>query len=110
MKHHLLAKFINDLRDTSIKFKDTQQLRERLRITVSNYMDVTIDSIDNDMNELQDIEYNMKTYTTEVYEIMDELAFNLPDDLVEELKWVDGDKILWIDNNDGSFTLRKENE
>ncbi|MBT6470939.1 MAG: hypothetical protein HOK52_06725 [Candidatus Marinimicrobia bacterium] len=52
----------------------------------------------------------MKTYTTEVYEISEymDLKFNLPYAIVKELKLVEGDSIVWTDNNDGSFTLRKE--
>ena len=52
-----------------------------------------------------------KTYTTEVYEFGpdNDLIIKLPEELLEELKWFDGDKITWIDNNDGSFSLRKEN-
>ena len=51
-----------------------------------------------------------KIYTTEVYEFGpdNDLIIKLPDELMEELKWFDGDKIVWIDNNDGTFTVRKE--
>ena len=53
-----------------------------------------------------------KTYTTEVYEFGpdNDLIIKLPDKLIEELKWFDGDKITWIDNNDGTFTVRKIDE
>jgi len=53
-----------------------------------------------------------KTYTTEVYEFGpdNDLIIKLPDELLEELKWFDGDKITWIDNNDGSFSLRKTDD
>jgi len=30
-----------------------------------------------------------------------------PDDLMEQAKWQEGDTLEWIDNNDGSFTLKK---
>jgi hypothetical protein len=51
-----------------------------------------------------------KSYTTEVYEFGpdNDLIIKLPDELLEELKWFDGDKITWIDNKDGSFTLIKK--
>ncbi len=51
-----------------------------------------------------------KTYTTEVYEFGpdNDLIIKLPEELLEELKWFDGDKIIWKDNNDGSFSLRKD--
>lgn len=52
---------------------------------------------------------NGKTYTTEVYEFGpdNDLIIKLPDELLAELKWFDGDKINWIDNGDGSFSLSK---
>lgn len=30
-----------------------------------------------------------------------------PDDLLDDLGWDEGDQVLWIDNGDGSFTLKK---
>jgi hypothetical protein len=30
-----------------------------------------------------------------------------PDDLMEQANWQEGDTLEWIDNNDGSFTLKK---
>ena len=38
MKPHLYSKMLNDLRLTAVKFKDTQQLREQLSKTLSNYV------------------------------------------------------------------------
>lgn len=38
MKPHLYSQMLNDLRLTSVKFKDTQQLREQLSKTLSNYI------------------------------------------------------------------------
>ena len=37
----------------------------------------------------------------------DDGILNLPDDLLEEMGWKEGDELEWIDNNDGSFTLKK---
>ena len=56
--------------------------------------------------------YNKKNYTSEIYELGpdNDLIIKLPDELIEELQWFDGDAIMWITNNDGSFTLRKTNE
>jgi hypothetical protein len=33
-----------------------------------------------------------------------------PPESISELGWVEGDRIEWIDNNNGSWTLRKINE
>ena len=43
MKHHILAKFINDIKNTAVKFKDHQCLREQLKQTVEKYLDLTSD-------------------------------------------------------------------
>ena len=34
---------------------------------------------------------------------------NLPDELLEEAGWKEGDTLEWIPNDDGSFTLVKRN-
>ncbi|MGD8108876.1 MbcA/ParS/Xre antitoxin family protein [Vibrio sp. TRT 17S01] len=36
-----------------------------------------------------------------------EAFLNIPEILQEELQWEEGDQIEWLDNNDGSWTLRK---
>ncbi|MCS6126607.1 hypothetical protein G3485_00025 [Shewanella baltica] len=36
-----------------------------------------------------------------------EAFFRLPDEYLADLKWQDGDVIEWIDNKDGTWTLRK---
>lgn len=36
-----------------------------------------------------------------------DLILPLSDLLIEQLDWVEGDTLEWIDNNDGSFTIRK---
>ena len=37
----------------------------------------------------------------------DELIFPIPDDVLEDLGWTEGDTVEWIDNGDGSVTVRK---
>ncbi len=37
----------------------------------------------------------------------DDGILNLPDDVMEDLGWKEGDLLIWIDNNDGSFSLKK---
>ena len=34
----------------------------------------------------------------------------VPDDLMESAGWKEGDVLEWIDNKDGSWTLRKKDE
>ncbi|MCR9848055.1 MbcA/ParS/Xre antitoxin family protein [Vibrio antiquarius] len=36
-----------------------------------------------------------------------EAFFNIPEILQKELQWEEGDQIEWLNNNDGSLTLRK---
>lgn len=51
-----------------------------------------------------------KTYTSEVYEFgpYNDLIIRIPEELLEELKWYDGDEVEWKDNKDGSFTITKK--
>lgn len=39
-------------------------------------------------------------------ETMD-LVLPVPDEILQEMGWGLDDKLEWIDNNDGTFTLRK---
>lgn len=41
-------------------------------------------------------------------EELDEYVLPFPDELMKELDWKSGDIINWIDNKDGSWTLRKK--
>lgn len=36
-----------------------------------------------------------------------DLYLEFPDDLMDSCGWVVGDSILWVDNKDGSWSLRK---
>jgi hypothetical protein len=47
----------------------------------------------------------MKSWTLTVE---DDGVLILPQDLLDEAKWSEGDYIHWIDNHDGSWTLIKE--
>ena len=51
MKHHIVAKFINDLKLVAIKYKDHQCLREQIRKVVQKYVNITIDSDKSMMSE-----------------------------------------------------------
>jgi len=48
-------------------------------------------------------------YTVKVEEDQfGDLILPLPESLLEELGWVEGDTLKWIDNGDGTFSLRKK--
>lgn len=50
----------------------------------------------------------MKRYQVQVQEDeQGELVLPLPQEMLEELKWVPGDKLKWVDNHDGTYTLTK---
>jgi len=34
----------------------------------------------------------------------------LPDDLLQDLKWNIGDTLVWIDNQDGTITVKKKDD
>lgn len=36
-----------------------------------------------------------------------ELFFKIPETLLSELQWINGDQIEWIDNKNGSWTLKR---
>ena len=38
-----------------------------------------------------------------------DLILPFTDDILESVGWKEGDVIEWIDNKDGSWTMRKEN-
>jgi hypothetical protein len=48
---------------------------------------------------------NLKTWTLT---IDDNGILNLPNDLLNEAGWKEGDYIHWVDNKDGSWSLVKE--
>ena len=37
----------------------------------------------------------------------DELIIPVPEDILKEMKWKEGDALEWIDNGDGTFSLKK---
>lgn len=53
----------------------------------------------------------MKSWTITLDEDPDtgDLILPLPEDLLIEQGWREGDTLEWVDNNDGSWTLRKKN-
>ena len=52
----------------------------------------------------------MKSWTITVEENPDnpeELILPLPEDLLKEAGWVEGDTLNWTDNNNGTWSLKK---
>lgn len=49
----------------------------------------------------------MKRYTKQVFVDKDGEYFIDIGDLTDEMGWTVGDTLVWIDNKDGSFTLKK---
>ena len=43
----------------------------------------------------------------ELQEDGDDLILPFPDDILDKIGWKKGDSLEWVDNQDGSFTLRK---
>ena len=52
----------------------------------------------------------MKQWTLEVQQQDDDYIIELPPDLLEDTGWQTGDTLEWIDNKNGSWTLRKKDE
>ena len=53
----------------------------------------------------------MKSWTLEVQKLEDgDQYIEFPKELMEEVGWEDGDVLEWIDNGNGSWTLKKLEE
>ena len=53
----------------------------------------------------------MKHWTVEIIEAEDDsedLVLPLPEELLKEIGWTEGDVLEWIDNKDGTWELRKK--
>jgi hypothetical protein len=50
---------------------------------------------------------NTSTWTVTVIEDGDDVILPFPDELLASTGWQEGDTLAWIDNEDGSWTLRK---
>jgi len=50
---------------------------------------------------------NTSTWTVTVIEDEEGAILPFPDGLLESVGWQEGDTLEWIDNSDGSWTLRK---
>ena len=50
------------------------------------------------------------TVTAELDYITGDTILPLPEELLKEVGWVEGDAIEFIDNKDGTFTLRKHED
>jgi hypothetical protein len=55
------------------------------------------------------IEMHNSRYTIPVEEdpITGEQYITFPDEVIKKLEWKDGDTLVWSDNHDGSFTIKK---
>ena len=51
-------------------------------------------------------------WTIEVQEdpITGDKILEFPDDLMESAGWKEGDSLQWIDNKDGTYTVKKKND
>lgn len=49
------------------------------------------------------------TVTTKKYDD-DSVYIELPNEMLKELDWAEGDTISWVEQDDGSYTLRKIDE
>lgn len=67
----------------------------------------------NDLNRPNPFEKQMKKWILPVQQStidgVEDYYINFPDDLLEAANLKEGDIIEWVDNNDGSFKLRKVN-
>lgn len=50
----------------------------------------------------------MTTYDVILIEDGDDVILPFPPELLESVKWKEGDALKWIDNQDGSWTIKKD--
>jgi bifunctional DNA-binding transcriptional regulator/antitoxin component of YhaV-PrlF toxin-antitoxin module len=50
----------------------------------------------------------MTQYTAILLEDGDDVILPFPPELLETLGWKEGDTLTWIDNQDGSWTIKKD--
>lgn len=50
----------------------------------------------------------VKTRERWILTVSDDYTITLPDDFLERTGWKEGDVIEWLDNQDGSWTLKKK--
>jgi hypothetical protein len=48
------------------------------------------------------------TWTVEIKQDGEDLILPFPEDMLQELDWKEGDVLQWIDNGNGTFSLRKQ--
>lgn len=53
---------------------------------------------------------NKLTWTITTERHGEDIILSLPDDLLKSQDWAEGDVIVWIDNEDGTWTLRKSSD
>ncbi len=61
-------------------------------------------------NSSKNQELKLKSWTLNVEEDSQtgDAILKLPEDLLEEAGWKEGDNLIWVDNHDGSWSLIKE--
>lgn len=37
----------------------------------------------------------------------DDLVLDIPEEMLKKLGWIEGDTVEWIENDDGSFVIKK---
>ena len=54
--------------------------------------------------------FNKKKWILPVEQVHDDYFVSFPDDLLKATKLKEGDEVNWVDNGDGSYTIRKVNK
>lgn len=49
-----------------------------------------------------------KQWTVTVEEDENDLILPFPQEMLKELDWQEGDVLIWTDNSDGTFSLKKQ--
>jgi len=103
---------LNAMCDKAASDEEKEKCRE-YNLREAEYYDkrVELDAITKEVREAGGYEWtpevSKKKWTLPVEQVHDDYYVSFPDDLLKAAKLKEGDEVNWIDNGDGSFSIRK---
>jgi len=96
---------VNLTREYNLREAEYYNKRAELDVKHSKYY---YDYTRNDLN--RENPFNKKKWVLPVEQVHDDYYVSFPDDLLKAAKLREGDEVNWVDNGDGSFSIRKVNK
>jgi len=98
---------VDEDRSREYNLREAEYYNKRAELDVKHskyYYDYTR----NDLN--RENPFNKKKWVLPVEQVHDDYYVSFPDDLLKAAKLREGDEVNWVDNGDGSFSIRKVNK